>query len=421
METMYDYKRYAILYVDDEDKSLKYFALAFADRFRILTAPNAAEGFALLQQHKDEIAVLMTDQRMPGEKGVQLLERSRHLNPRIIRILATAYSDLEAAIDAVNAGAIYRYITKPWDLPELEITLRRALEFFIVQHERDNLLREKIAVLHNLMLTDRVISLGLVAAGLGHYVQNSLVAVRTFLDLAPIKLEEESLNMEELRNPAFWKDFYAQVRVQVKRISDMLQVLGQATERPTQGFQDRVQLAEVAAQALTRVQPRLEEKNIHVQNLIPTDLPSIHVDRLIFDRLFEFLLEDELSGLPVGGSLTLRGRSTTLAVSGEAAVELDLEDNGPGLPAAALRSVFDPFFLRNGNPQEFGINLMACYFIVYHHGGRIEIDNRAEQGVKFRITLPVQPRTAGPETIEHDFMSKVLLNDRLWEKLMASP
>ena len=101
METIYDYKRYAILYVDDEDKSLKYFALAFADRFRILTAPNAAEGFALLQQHKDEIAVLMTDQRMPGEKGVQLLERSRHLNPRIIRILATAYSDLEAAIQAV--------------------------------------------------------------------------------------------------------------------------------------------------------------------------------------------------------------------------------------------------------------------------------------------------------------------------------
>ena len=215
METMYDYKRYAILYVDDEDKSLKYFSLAFADRFRILTAPNAAEGYALLQQHKEEIAVLMTDQRMPGEKGVQLLERTRQLNPRIIRILATAYSDLEAAIQAVNTGSIYRYITKPWDLAELEITLRRALEFFLVQHERDHLLREKVAVLHNAMLSDRVINLGVVAAGLGHYVKNSLVTVRTFLDLAPSKLQEESLDMQNLHNPAFWKDFYAQVRVQV--------------------------------------------------------------------------------------------------------------------------------------------------------------------------------------------------------------
>jgi two-component system probable response regulator PhcQ len=421
METMYDYKRYAILYVDDEDKSLKYFSLAFADRFRILTAPDAAAGYALLQQHKDEIAVLMTDQRMPGEKGVQFLERARQLNPHIIRILATAYSDLEAAIQAVNAGSIYRYITKPWDLAELEITLRRALEFFLVQHERDHLLREKVAVLHKAMLSDRVINLGVVAAGLGHYVKNSLVTVRTFLDLAPSKLQEEGLDLQHLHNPAFWKDFYAQMRVQVERITDMLHLLGQATERPAEGFGDPVQLAAVAAQALAQAQPRLEEKQLQIDNQIPVDLPSILVDRLVFDRLFEFLLEDQLTVLPAGGALTLRGRSTTLPPDGSAAVELELEDNGPGLPAAALRSVFDPFFLRDGKPQEFGINLMACYFIVYHHGGLLEIDNRASQGVRIKITLPVQPRPLAPATLEQNLMSKVLVNDQLWEQVVATP
>ncbi len=113
MQNLYDYKTYAILYVDDEEKSLKYFTRAFEEQFRILTAATAQDGLRLLEAHKDEIGLLMTDQRMPGEKGVWLLEKARQLRPRIIRILATAYSDMDAAIAAVNTGAIYKYVTKP--------------------------------------------------------------------------------------------------------------------------------------------------------------------------------------------------------------------------------------------------------------------------------------------------------------------
>src|ERR1019366_980091 len=100
MQNLYDYKRFAVLYVDDEEKSLKYFSLAFQDQFRILTATNAQDGLRLLEEHKDDIGLLMTDQRMPGEKGVWLLEKARQFRPRIIRILATAYADMEAAIAA---------------------------------------------------------------------------------------------------------------------------------------------------------------------------------------------------------------------------------------------------------------------------------------------------------------------------------
>ena len=148
MNDFYNYRKFAILYVDDEEKSLKYFARAFEEQFRILTATNAQDGLKLLQEHQDEIGLLMTDQRMPGEKGVWLLERARQLRPQIIRILATAYSDMEAAIAAVNTGAIYKYVTKPWDPPELENTLKRGLEFFMVQRERDQLLREKLLTIH---------------------------------------------------------------------------------------------------------------------------------------------------------------------------------------------------------------------------------------------------------------------------------
>src|SRR5438309_9080617 len=177
MDHLYDYKRFAILYVDDEEKSLKYFTRAFTDQFRILTAANAQDGLKILEQHKDEIGLLMTDQRMPGEKGIWLLEKARQLRPRIIRILATAYSDMEAAIAAVNTGAIYKYVTKPWDPPQLENTLQRGLEFFIVQRERDQLLREKMSVLYNMMIADRIVSLGLLAEGLSHNIRTDWVPV----------------------------------------------------------------------------------------------------------------------------------------------------------------------------------------------------------------------------------------------------
>ena len=160
-----DYKKFAILYVDDEEKSLKSFARAFGDQFWIFTAATAQEGRKLLEEHKDEIGLLMTDQRMPGEKGVWLLEQARQMCPGIIRILVTAFSDMDAVIEAVNTGAIYRYVSKPWDPPQLELTLKRALEFFMVQRERDQLLKEKTAVLHQMMVADRVVSLGLLAAG----------------------------------------------------------------------------------------------------------------------------------------------------------------------------------------------------------------------------------------------------------------
>src|SRR5947208_3812556 len=269
MHNYYDYKKFAVLYVDDEEKSLKYFTRAFEDQFRILTAPNAQDGLKLLEEHKDDIGILMTDQRMPGEKGVWLLEKARQLRPRIVRILATAYADMEAAIAAVNTGAIYKYVTKPWDPPQLENTLKRSLEFFMVQGERDKLVREKMSVLHNMMIADRIVSLGLLAAGLSHHIRNALVAVKTFLDLAPAKMEEEKMELNGLRNPDFWKEYYQNVQNQIGRINNMLKDLWTASEKPVFEFSDRVELHQVIAETVGRLQASLASKNIQVENRIP--------------------------------------------------------------------------------------------------------------------------------------------------------
>ncbi|MEY4387299.1 MAG: hypothetical protein RLY20_2582 [Verrucomicrobiota bacterium] len=419
MDNYYDYKKYAILYVDDEEKSLKNFARAFGESFRIFTAPNAQQGFALLEQHKDEIGVLMTDQRMPGEKGVWLLERARQLQPRIIRILVTAYTDMEAAIAAVNTGSIYKFIMKPWDPPQLDTNLRRALEFFIVQQERDQLLKEKLSVIHNMMIADRIVSLGLLAQGLSHHIRNPLQAVKTFLDLAPAKLEEEKLHSQGLRDPDFWKAYYLNAQTQLDKITSLLKDLWSAPEKPnaTQGL--RANVRNTVAQEIAQLTSNLAEKRISVTNEIPADLPEIAADLHKFHRLFELLLRDELASLPNGAALTLTGRHVPNAPSGQPEVEICLKDNGLGLPKEALRILFDPFVVRRDIPSEYGINLMACFFIVHHHGGRIEAQSNEGKGTTFIIRMPINP-TATPTEDRQEFLQKILLNETLWEKLITT-
>jgi two-component system probable response regulator PhcQ len=414
MPNHYDYKEFAVLYVDDEEKSLVNFTRAFGDDFTILTANNATAAAKLIEEHAGEIGVLMTDQRMPGEKGVWLLERARRFRPQILRILVTAFADMDAAIAAVNDGAIYKYITKPWDPAQLEMTLKQSLEFFIVQTERDQLLREKMSVLRNMMIADRIVSLGLLAAGLSHHIRNSMVAVKTFLELAPMKLAEEKGADKSLRDPDFWREYHQNVQGQIEKINNLLGDLRTVSDtKSANPFTHEIRLQPAVARSLELLREPLAARRIEVENQIPDSLPPLRVDKPKFDRLVELLIRDELALLPAGSRITFAAE-----LQGEE-IAVFLTDNGPALPQEALRVVLDPFVVTRSGGSEYGINLMACFFIAHHHGGRIEAQNLPGGGNRFTLHLPLHPERAPASTDEADFLRKVMLNENIWDKLLA--
>ena len=418
MSDLYDYKKYAILYVDDEEKSLKYFTRAFNDEFRVLTAATAEEGFKLLEQNADSIGLLLTDQRMPGEQGVWLLEKARQFRPHILRILVTAYSDTDAMIAAVNSGAISKFITKPWDAPQLELILRQSLEFFMVAAERDQLLREKLSVLRNMMIADRIVSLGLLAAGLSHHIKNSMVAVKTFLELAPVKMAEEKAGgPETLRDPGFWQEYHQNAQNQIQKITDLIADLRTASDDPAKApFADQIQVQPAIARVLAGLQAEFAARRLTVENHIPENLPALSVDLPKFNRLFELLFKDELAMLPAGSQLRLAAEAVN--DGGKPGVIIRLTDNGPALPPDALRVVLDPF--TGGASSEYGINLMACFFIVHHHGGTIEAVSPEGGGNIFHIRLPLKPEVSTGAFEDTQFLKKALLNDKLWNELVKS-
>jgi CheY-like chemotaxis protein len=197
----YDYQRYAILFVDDEANTRKYFRRLFGDKFRILEAEDGVEALTVFRQHANEIGIIVTDQRMPNETGVGFLSKIAEDYPDIIKILSTAYSDIDAAIGSVNQGGIFRYMTKPWDIPQLEVTLRRAMEFFTVKRERDALLGAKMQAMGNVLLSSRLAAFALAPVCAGIPCKRAAEAVATFVQTGVAGRRTGADGDSDLRSP----------------------------------------------------------------------------------------------------------------------------------------------------------------------------------------------------------------------------
>src|SRR5689334_13345727 len=135
-----DVKRYPILVVDDEQDNLDAFRFNFRKTFDILTATSGPEALQLLADK--EVAVVVTDQRMPKMTGVELLREVRAKTPDTVGIILTAFTDVDVLIEAINLGQIYRYITKPWEAKEVRGVLQYAIERFHLTRENQRLVAQ---------------------------------------------------------------------------------------------------------------------------------------------------------------------------------------------------------------------------------------------------------------------------------------
>ncbi len=101
----------SILFIDDDFNLLKSFKRALSQEFRVVTAETPEEGLRIME-HEGPFAVIVSDMKMPGMNGVEVLSYAQEINPDTVRVLLTGYADQQSAIDAVNIGNIFRFLTK---------------------------------------------------------------------------------------------------------------------------------------------------------------------------------------------------------------------------------------------------------------------------------------------------------------------
>jgi DNA-binding NtrC family response regulator len=129
-----------VLYIDDEPHNLNAFKAAFRRDFNVFLADSAVEARKIIDDN--DIHIILSDQRMPVTTGIEFFESIIESHPEPIRILITGYTDINAVIDAINRGQVYKYLTKPWNEDDIRIFVRTAFEVFDLRRKNAELSRK---------------------------------------------------------------------------------------------------------------------------------------------------------------------------------------------------------------------------------------------------------------------------------------
>jgi len=126
-----------VLYIDDEYHNLVAFKASFRRYFNIFLAESAVQAHKVIDEN--DIHVILSDQRMPVTTGIEFFESTIETHPEPIRILITGYTDIEAVIESINRGEVYKYLTKPWNEDDIKIFINKAYEVFSLRRNNAEL------------------------------------------------------------------------------------------------------------------------------------------------------------------------------------------------------------------------------------------------------------------------------------------
>jgi adenylate cyclase len=140
--------QYKIMFVDDEAANLRLLERLFRNTHDVLTATSGAQALEMLETH--DVALIISDQRMPEMKGSDFLKAAAELRPQTVRMILTGYTDVGDLVEAINSGVVYRYITKPWINEELQQTVKRSLQHY------ETMKAQRQLQLHNERLQSRL-------------------------------------------------------------------------------------------------------------------------------------------------------------------------------------------------------------------------------------------------------------------------
>jgi signal transduction histidine kinase len=378
-----DYKAYAILYIDDEPCALDTVQRQFKHEFTVLTASSGAKGLEVLAER--EVALVLSDQRMPDLSGTQFLARVRAEHPETVRMLLTAFSDLESVVDAINLGNVCRYLTKPYEERELRMAFREGIERYVLVKERDKLYAEKIETMKRIARANRLSAVGTLAAGLAHEVNNPLVPISTFLQMLPAKRRENQPDEE------YWGALYQVTVKEVERIRGLIrQLLTYAKFTGEADLNlDPVDLNTLVQQMVVFVDPQARSKGVTIAVTPDPTLTPVWVDAERIKQVFLNLLLNALQAMPAGGAVAVTVRAT--AVKGLPHVDVEVADTGGGIPPEHIEKLFTPFFTTKGH-EGSGLGLLTCHQVVDEHRGLIHVQSEVGRGTTFTVRLPIDPR-----------------------------
>jgi C4-dicarboxylate-specific signal transduction histidine kinase len=367
-----------VLFVDDDEANLIVCEAACGDDFDVLTASSADEALAHLR--REEVGVVVADQRMPGTSGVELLERVRAEYPDTVRLLITAYTDVQAAVAAINRGRVRRYLRKPWEAEELRAELTDALDVYAMS-------RKLSALEVRLRETERVYALGVVAASIAHEMKNPMQWVTNSLSFAQRELRriaEQPAASGIKQQIEEVEASLADTRTGVDRVVDIVRGV-ELPARSDSGQLHPTDLAEVLRLSLRLVSAEL--MRCASLELDVTCAPKVRASPTKLGQVVLNLIVNAMQAVATRprteNVISVRLRTE------DAWSVLEVADNGPGVSDDDRQRIFDPFFTSKPGVGT-GLGLAISRRIIEEIGGSL-VAGRDERlgGASFVVRLPL--------------------------------
>jgi signal transduction histidine kinase len=333
--------------------------------YRVTLAEDGTTARRILEE-EGAPDILLLDWMLPGTSGLELCHfaRQRWDPLRLPILMVTARTDPESVYAAFDAGAS-DYVQKPFRGAELRARIAAHLRTARL-HEASERMEE------HLRERDKLFTLGLLAGGVAHDLNNPLAVISAHAQLLHRRAPdpETAGQLQEILEA-------------VERCSRIVgELLGFARRHPAS--RESVDVAEVLAASLGLRERRLATSGVEVEVEIPDDLPRLVADRHQLQQLFLNVIVNAEQALAESGS---RLRLGARAVGEGTAVEVEVWNDGPRIPATALPRLFEPLFTTKSGDEGTGLGLFICRRIVREHGGTIEARSD-EGGTFFFIRIP---------------------------------
>ena len=346
----------SILCVDDEIDNVEVLERTFRTSYNVITATSGLEALKILEQK--EVAVIISDQRMPQMTGVEFLQKSISSHPDTVRILLTGYSDINSVIDAINTGQVYRYITKPWDIHDLKSTVARAVERYRMRKEIEQKTGELKSAYQELKSLDQAKSHFMLL--IHHELRTPLTIISNFLEL----LMQSSLDSDQSL-------YCEKIQSGADRLQELIFSVLEIMEAETGGVKpvrSSIQLKPIIERIIGELSELVEGKKQVFDLQVSEDF--VYADQKIIERVLKKLLQNAVQFSKPDGTICIR------SIKKGQSVGVSVTNSGPTLSREVIENILEPFTLNESvmnHSKGFGLGLSLCQSLLKCHDSRLEI------------------------------------------------
>lgn len=392
-----------ILFIDDDSAVLDALTWTFADEpYECFMCKTAGEALTLMAEM--DFAVVVSDQRMPEMSGIDFLEKMKRQRPATIRILMTAYQEMNLILNAVNKGHVYNLIFKPWDEVELKRIIKTAVEDYTLRNgwsgskkvisDVDQLIQlnqsleqKNQYLMARLQQAQKMEALGNLASGIAHDFNNILFAINGILKLALI---DKSLQTKMHNNLSMALEAATRAKDLVSQILSFSSA-SESSERP-------VKLGPLVKEVLEFIKAALPP-SIEIHQDITVGNEKIRLEATKVYQILMNLCSNAFEAMKSSTGIVRISLTRTQIDQPEQIEQMKLlpgdyfclavSDNGSGIDAASIDRIFDPYFTTKRDDGGTGLGLALINQIVQDHGGRIAVESEIYKGTSFIVYLPL--------------------------------